>query len=82
MLTAIDTTGTISSNHQIELDQKLPDNAPDRVRVIVLFDAQISDLDEQAWLRTAAGNDAFDFLKEESEDIYTLADGKPANNEE
>jgi len=38
MLTAIETTGTINANHQLELDEKLPDNAPERVRVIVLFD--------------------------------------------
>ncbi len=38
MLTAIETTGTISENHQIVLDEDLPSNAPSRVRVIVLFD--------------------------------------------
>jgi len=38
MLTAIETTGTVNANHQIELDEKLPKNAPERVRVIVLFD--------------------------------------------
>ncbi len=38
MLTAIETTGTINANHQIVLDEELPDNAPNRVRVIVLFD--------------------------------------------
>ncbi len=38
MLTTIETTGTINANHQIELDEKLPNNTPSRVRVIVLFD--------------------------------------------
>ena len=38
MLTAIETTGTINANHQIVLDEELPDNAPSRVRVIVLYD--------------------------------------------
>ena len=38
MLTAIETTGTINANHQIVLDEDLPDNAPSRVRVIVLYD--------------------------------------------
>jgi hypothetical protein len=38
MLTAIETTGTISANHQIILDEDLPSNAPTRVRVIVLYD--------------------------------------------
>lgn len=38
MLTAIETTGTINANHQIVLDEELPDNAPNRVRVIILYD--------------------------------------------
>ncbi len=41
MLTAIETTGTINANHQIVLDEKLPSNAPSRVRVIVLYDENI-----------------------------------------
>jgi len=31
-------------------------------------------IDEMEWLRAAAANPAFDFLKEPEEDIYTLAD--------
>jgi len=38
MLTAIETTATIGANHQIVLDEELPSNAPNRVRVIVLYD--------------------------------------------
>jgi len=38
MLTAIETTGTISANHKIVLDENLPKNAPSRVRVIILYD--------------------------------------------
>jgi hypothetical protein len=38
MLTAIETTGTINANHQIVLDEDLPNDAPSRVRVIVLYD--------------------------------------------
>jgi len=38
MLTAIETTGTINANHQIVLDEDLPNDAPSRVRVIILYD--------------------------------------------
>ena len=38
MLTALETTGTNNANHEIVLDKDLPDNAPSRVRVIVLYD--------------------------------------------
>ena len=74
MLTAIETTGTNNANHQIVLDEDLPDNAPSRVRVIVLYDED-TDVNEGEWLRAASKNDAFDFLKDETEDIYTLEDG-------
>ena len=81
MLTAIETTGTINADHQIVLDEELPSNAPSRVRVIVLFDEE-NDLNEKDWLHSAANSDAFDFLNDESEDIYTSADGKPLRDEE
>ena len=81
MATAIETIGTVSANHQLILDDELPKNAPHRVRVIVLFDDD-TDINEVDWLRAAAQNDAFDFLNDEEEDIYTAADGKPLTNEE
>jgi hypothetical protein len=77
MLTAIETTGTINTNHQIILDEELPISEKSRVRVIVLFDENSDDISEKEWLKSASDNDAFDFLNDESEDIYTLADGKP-----
>ena len=81
MLTAIETTGTINANHQIVLDEDLPSNAPSRVRVIVLFDED-ADISEKEWMKAASGNEVFDFLNDEDEDIYTLEDGKPVHNEE
>lgn len=81
MLTAIEMTGTVNANHQIELDQQLPDNAPERVRVIVLYDEADNDIAENEWLSTASQNDVYAFLADDSEDIYTLADGKPVEHE-
>jgi hypothetical protein len=46
MVTAIKTTGTINANHQIELDEVLPGDAPRRVRAIVLFD-EAADVSEK-----------------------------------
>lgn len=76
MLTAIETTGTINANHELVLDENLPDNAPSRVRVIVLFNEE-TDISENEWLKAASGNEIFDFLNDEDEDIYSLEDGKP-----
>ena len=80
MLTAIETTGTINANNQIVLDEDFPKNAPSRVRVIILFDED-TDINETEWMKAASGNDVFDFLNDEDEDIYTLEDGKPLTDE-
>ena len=76
MLTAIETTGTIEQNGRIVIDETFPVNAPTSVRVIVLF-PESDDLSESEWLQAGSKNQAFDFLNEPEEDIYTLADGKP-----
>jgi hypothetical protein len=69
---AIETTGTINIQRQLVLDEQLPVAGPTRVRVIIL--PEETDIDEVEWLRAAAVNPAFDFLKETEEDTYALAD--------
>lgn len=81
MLTALEMTGTINADRQIELDVPLPKGLQERVRVIVLFDEKPKDISETEWLKTASANDAYSFLEGDNEDIYTLADGKPVNEE-
>lgn len=73
---AIETTGTVDAEHQLHLDQPIPVDGPNRVRVIILV-PEDGDIDEQSWLSAAAKNPAFDFLREKTEDIYTVNDGKP-----
>ena len=52
-----------------------------KVRVIILLDEQNDDIDEEKkWLNSIQSNPAFDFLKEPSENIYTLTDGEPFND--
>jgi hypothetical protein len=76
---AIETTGTINMQRQLVLDEPLPVAGPTRVRIIILLEE--TDIDEMEWLRAAAVNPAFDFLKEPEEDIYTLADGRPFHDQ-
>ena len=76
MLTAIETTGRIEPNGKIVIDETFSVNAPTSVRVIVLF-PESEDLNENEWLQAASKNEAFDFLKDPDEDIYSLMDGKP-----
>lgn len=73
---AIETTGTVDAQRQLVLDELLPVVGPTRVRVIILLPEE-ADIDEMEWLRAAAANPAFEFLKDPEEDIYTLADGRP-----
>lgn len=76
MLTAIETTGTIEQDGKIVIDETFSVNAPTSVRVIVLF-PESEDLSENEWLQAASKNEAFDFLNDADEDIYSLTDGKP-----
>ena len=78
MLTAIETTGTIEQSGKITIDETFSVNAPTSVRVIVLF-PESEDLNESEWLQAASKNEAFDFLNDSEEDIYSLTDGKPLN---
>lgn len=79
-LSAIELSGTVNENHQIQLDEPLPIEASKRVRVIVLYESD-GQIDEKEWLRSAAANPAFAFLNDAAEDIYTLTDGKPLSDE-
>jgi hypothetical protein len=79
-MTAIEITGMIDENRQLHLDGTLPISGPIPVRVIVLYPVT-EELDEAKWLQTAASNPAFEFLNNPEEDIYTLADGKPFEDE-
>ncbi len=76
MLTAIETTGTIEQNGKIVIDETFSVDAPTPVRVIVLF-PEAEDVSENEWMLTASKNEAFDFLNDAEEDIYSLTDGKP-----
>ncbi len=75
-MTAIEMSGRVDEQHQLQLDGPLPIDGPRRVRVIVLYAAD-EESNETEWLQAAANNAAFDFLKDEAEDIYSVADGVP-----
>ena len=73
---AVETTGTVDEDHRLHLDEKLPIKGPSKVRVLILV-PEAAEAEEQSWMRYAAANPAFDFLKESAEDIYQPGDGKP-----
>lgn len=82
-MTAIEMTGTVDENHQLQLDGVLPFAGPKRVRVIVLspLTENADDWNEMEWLKASLKNSAFDFLNDPEEDIYTLNDGKPFHDQ-
>lgn len=77
---AIEATGTLDAQGQLQLDNPLPQAKPSRVRIIVLLpeeDDLSSEIEEQTWVNAIATNPSFAFLHDPDEDIYTLEDGKP-----
>jgi len=77
---AVETTGTIDAEHHLVLDEPLSVSGPTRVRVIILMPND-ADIGEEEWAGAAARNPAFDFLRETVEDIYTVRDGKPFDDQ-
>ena len=76
---AIEMTGVIDAQRQLRLDTPLPAVRPGPVRIIVLFpEEEYEESSELEWLRAAATNPAFDFLKDPAEDVYTTVDGRPS----
>ena len=74
-MTAIEMTGTVDENHQLQLDGLLPFAGPKRVRVIVLspLTENADDWNEMEWLKASLSNSAFDYLRDHEEDIRPLA---------
>ena len=78
---AIETTGVVDEAGRLHLDEPLDGAASRAVRVLVLFDVDDEEMGEQAWLRAAGRNPAFEFLNDPEEDLYTAEDGAPLKEE-
>jgi len=78
-LQAIELTGTIDANGKLHLDSPISNVGQGRVRVILLREE--AEIGEKEWLKAAADNPAFDFLKDTEEDIYSIGDGQPFNDQ-
>ena len=77
---AIETTGILTTQGQIQLDHPLPQDKPSRVRLILLIPEEDT-LNQETWLSAISTNPSFAFLNDPEEDIYTLEDGQPVNYE-
>lgn len=81
LLAAIEMTGTVDRQHQLQLDGPLPITGPTRVKVIVLYPLA-GDISETEWLQTAAHDSTFAYLREAAEDIYSATAGKPFHDDQ
>lgn len=69
-----DSVGVLSVSYPLDKKDK-------KVKVIILHDDNEPIDEEKLWLKFASQNPAFDFLNDECEDIYSLEDGKPFDNQ-
>jgi len=76
---AIETTGILNTQGQIQLDHPIPQEKERFVRVILLMPEE--ELNEQTWLNAVSHNPSFAFLHDPEEDIYSLEDGQPIADE-
>ena len=74
---AIEATGTIDEDRLLHLDAAVPIPLSKKVRVILLYPEKNEEWDEEEWVRAAAANKVFEFLKDPDEDIYEPTDGEP-----
>ncbi|MBW6533639.1 MAG: hypothetical protein K0B11_01390 [Mariniphaga sp.] len=69
-----DKKGYLKIKYPLERSEK-------NVRILILVDEDNNETEEEElWLKAISQNPAFDFLKDESEDIYSLTDGEPFND--
>ena len=77
---AIEITSKTDKTGHLKINYKL-NRSDSNVRVLILFDEDSSETDEEdIWMSSISRNPAFDFLKDSSEDVYSLKDGEPFND--
>jgi hypothetical protein len=77
---AIEITGSINEAGLVHLDQPLVEPKSTRFRGILLF-PEIDEAPDQEWPLSAIQTSAHDWLEDSEEDIYTLEDGEPLDDE-
>ena len=76
---ALELTGFLDDQGMLQIDKPV-NIINQKVKVILLIPEQ-EEIENQIWLESISANPAFDFLKEEAEDIYSITDGEPITDE-
>jgi hypothetical protein len=77
MVQALEMKAQIDEKGQLVIEKPLLADLHKRVKIIILFEQEEDEFNDEKWLHSLAVNTAFDFLKDEAEDIYTIEDGQP-----
>jgi hypothetical protein len=77
---AIEINSKTDKAGHLKIDYKL-NKSESKVRVLILLDDDNFEQDEEyLWMKSISSNPAFNYLKDPSEDIYSLKDGEPFND--
>jgi len=76
---AIEINSKTDNKGHLKIDYQL-DKSDSNVRILILVDDNSDNDEEKIWLDSISSNPAFDFLKDETEDIYSISDGEPFND--
>lgn len=73
---AIEINSKTDKEGHLKIDYQL-DTTNSNVRVLILLEDNSDADEEEVWMDSISKNPAFEFLEDESEDIYSLNDGEP-----
>ena len=76
---AIEINSKTDKKGHLKIDCQL-DKSESNVRVLILVEENSDNDEEKNWLDSISSSPAFDFLKDESENIYSINDGEPFND--
>lgn len=79
MMQAVEAFGHIDSKGSLQINTPLPLKEGD-VKVIIMYAENEEMTEEQLWIKSLSANPAFDFLKNQEEDIYSPNEGKPLHD--
>ncbi len=76
---AIEINSKTDKKGHLKIDYQL-DKSDSNVIVLILVDDNSDKDEEKIWMDSITSNPAFDFLNDQSEDIYSIKDGEPFND--
>jgi hypothetical protein len=73
---AIEINSKTDKKGNLKIDYQL-NKINSTVKVLILYDDNADNDEEKIWMKSISTNPVFDFLNDDSEDIYSINDGEP-----